>query len=70
MSKLYNINQNLFRKQKFFLNISKYYFKCKKQIFNLFINNINYSIEKSIIDVGTTPSLDKDQNVFLEKNKR
>ena len=42
---------------------------ARNKFFNLFINNINYSIEKSIIDVGTTPSLDKDQNVFLEKIK-
>ncbi len=39
---------------------------ARKEFFNLFLNNTNYSINKSIIDIGTTPSMDKEQNIFLE----
>ena len=46
------------------------FFKNKKiQIFNdffeIFKNFTNFTKLTSIIDIGTTPSLDEDQNIFL-----
>ena len=37
--------------------------------FNLFLVNNNYSKDKSIIDIGSTPSLEREQNIFLENIK-
>tara|TARA_B100000989_G_C19473608_1_gene441858 strand:- start:513 stop:1211 length:699 start_codon:yes stop_codon:yes gene_type:complete len=42
---------------------------ARNEFFNLFIKYNNYSSNKTIIDIGTTPSLDKEQNIFLEKIK-
>ena len=42
---------------------------ARKEFFNLFICNNDYSINKKIIDIGTTPSLEEEQNIFLEKAK-
>ena len=42
---------------------------ARNQFFNLFLTNNAYSDNKTIIDVGTTPSVDKEQNIFLEKTK-
>ena len=42
---------------------------ARNEFFNLFVKNNNYSSNKTIIDIGTTPSLDKEQNIFLEKIK-
>lgn len=41
----------------------------RNNFFELFIVNNNYSKDKSIIDVGCTPSIDEEQNTFLEKIK-
>ena len=42
---------------------------ARNQFFNLFLVNNNYSENKSIIDIGSTPSLEKEQNTFLQKVK-
>ena len=43
--------------------------KARNEFFNLFLVNNNYSKDKSIIDIGSTPSLEKEQNIFLENIK-
>tara|TARA_B100000900_G_scaffold49902_1_gene36886 strand:- start:4090 stop:4788 length:699 start_codon:yes stop_codon:yes gene_type:complete len=43
--------------------------KARNEFFNLFLVNSNYSKDKSIIDIGSTPSLEKEQNIFLENIK-
>jgi len=43
--------------------------KARTEFFNLFIVHNDYSIEKTVIDIGTTPSLDEEQNIFLEEVK-
>ena len=42
---------------------------ARNEFFNLFLVNNGYSNDKTIIDIGTTPSLDKEQNIFLENIK-
>ena len=42
-------------------------FNARNQFFNLFIVNNKYSKYKSVIDIGSTPSIDKEQNIFFEK---
>jgi len=43
--------------------------KARGQFFIYFKESTNYSNEKSIIDIGTTPSLDSEQNIFLTKTQ-
>ncbi len=52
---------------KFFQKIT---IDARNEFFNLFVLYTNYTVEKSIIDIGTTPSLDKEQNIFLENTKK
>ena len=42
---------------------------ARNKFFNLFLVNNNYSKYKSVIDIGSTPSIDKEQNTFLENIK-
>ena len=42
---------------------------ARNEFFNLFMVNNNYSQYKSVIDIGSTPSLDEEQNFFFEKTK-
>ena len=42
---------------------------ARREFFNLFVFNTKYSNKKTIIDIGTTPSLEIEQNIFLEKTK-
>ena len=42
---------------------------ARNDFFNLFLVNNNYSKYKSVIDIGSTPSADKEQNAFLENTK-
>ena len=57
-------------KNSFFYKIfQKITVNARNEFFNLFVYNNNYSINKKIIDVGTTPSLEEEQNIFLEKIK-
>ena len=41
----------------------------RNEFFSLFLINIKYSKYKSVIDIGSTPSIDKEQNIFLENTK-
>ena len=42
---------------------------ARNDFFRIFISNNNYSKYKSVIDIGSTPSIDKEQNTFLENTK-
>ena len=57
------------KKSFFYKIIKKITLNARNDFFNLFLINNNYSKYKSVIDVGSTPSLDKEQNTFLEKTK-
>ncbi len=43
--------------------------KARNNFFNLFKINNDYTNNKSIIDIGSTPSIDIEQNNFLENTK-
>ena len=57
------------KKSFFYKMIKKITLNARNEFFNLFLLNNNYSIDKSIIDIGTTPSIDSEQNFFLESVK-
>jgi hypothetical protein len=42
---------------------------ARNKFFNLFLINNRYSKYKSVIDIGSTPSIDIEQNTFLENIK-
>jgi len=42
---------------------------ARNEFFNLFLINNRYSKYKSVIDIGSTPSIDIEQNTFLENIK-
>ena len=42
---------------------------ARNEFFNIFLSNNNYSKYKTVIDIGSTPSTDKEQNNFLENTK-
>ena len=57
-------------KKSFFYEIlQKVKLNARNEFFNLFLINNNYSKDKSIIDIGSTPSVEKEQNIFLENIK-
>ena len=58
------------RKSFFYKIFQRIIVNARNEFFNLFVINTNYSNDKSIIDVGTTPSLEEEQNIFLEKTKK
>ena len=47
----------------------KVIFNARNEFFNLFLVNNKYSKYKSVIDIGSTPSIDEEQNIFLENTK-
>ena len=49
--------------------LQKIMLDARNEFFNLFLVNNYYSKYKSVIDIGSTPSTDKEQNTFLEKTK-
>ena len=57
------------KKSFFYKIIQKITLNARNDFFNLFLINNNYSKYKSVIDIGSTPSADKEQNVFLENTK-
>ena len=57
------------KKSFFYKIIQKIILNTRKEFFNLFLVNNNYSKYKSVIDVGSTPSIDKEHNIFLENIK-
>tara|TARA_B100001057_G_scaffold448846_1_gene489529 strand:+ start:787 stop:1485 length:699 start_codon:yes stop_codon:yes gene_type:complete len=42
---------------------------ARNEFFNLFLINNAYSDNKIVIDIGTTPSVDIEQNIFLKNTK-
>ena len=42
---------------------------ARQKFFERFIKLTNYNINNSILDIGTTPSVDDEQNIFLENTK-
>lgn len=57
-------------KKSIFYNIfQKITLNARNKFFDIFINNTNYSNHKTVIDVGTTPSIEKEQNIFLDKTR-
>ena len=52
-------------KQSFFFSyIRKQTIQARNNFFKYFIENTDYTVDKSVIDIGTTPSLDDEHNVF------
>lgn len=51
----------------FYKKIQQIIINKRNEFFNLFIKTTNFSNDKSIIDIGTTPSIEDEQNIFLEK---
>ncbi len=43
--------------------------RSRNKFFAYFLDNTGYTDEKSVIDVGTTPSLDDEENIFLINTK-
>ena len=64
-------NQTYSESKKSFLYkiFQKITLNARNDFFNLFRINNNYSDDKSIIDVGSTPSIDREQNIFLENTQ-
>jgi ubiquinone/menaquinone biosynthesis C-methylase UbiE len=69
------INKNQYQtyseiKESFFYKIfKKITLNARNEFFKYFIHHTDYSNDKSVIDIGTTPSLDKEQNNLLQKTK-
>tara|TARA_Y100000591_G_C21805443_1_gene684553 strand:+ start:709 stop:1407 length:699 start_codon:yes stop_codon:yes gene_type:complete len=57
------------KKSFFYKRFQKITLNARDEFFNLFLSNNNYSKNKSVIDIGCTPSLEKEQNTFLHKVK-
>ena len=47
--------------------IKKIILDARKKFFYYFKNSTEYNDNKSLLDIGTTPSLDGEQNIILEK---
>lgn len=57
------------KKSLFYGVFQKITLNARNDFFNLFLVNNNYNKYKSVIDIGSTPSLEKEQNTILEKLK-
>ena len=53
----------------FYKLIKKIILNSREKFFNHFIHSTEYNDNQSLLDIGTTPSLDSEQNVILEKTK-
>ena len=53
----------------FYSFIKKTILNAREKFFNNFKNLTEYNDDQSLLDIGTTPSLDSEQNVILEKTK-
>ena len=42
----------------------------REKIHNIFLNNVEYTDQKSLLDIGTTPSLEPHNNIILEKTSQ
>ena len=54
----------------FYSLIKKIILNSREKFFNHFIHFTEYNDDKSLLDIGTTPSLDSEQNIILEKTKK
>ncbi len=58
-------------KNKLFYSIyKKIISNARNKFFEIFKEFTHYSDDRSVIDIGTTPSLDEEQNIFLEKTQK
>ena len=57
------------KKKLFYKIYKKIITSARNKFFNIFKDTTEYSDDKSVIDIGTTPSLDVEHNIFLEKTK-
>jgi ubiquinone/menaquinone biosynthesis C-methylase UbiE len=57
------------KKSIFYTIFKKIISDARHEFFSLFCKHTNYTDKKSIIDVGTTPSLTEEQNIFIENTK-
>ena len=53
----------------FYKFIKKKILDAREKFFNHFKNSTEYNDDLSLLDIGTTPSLDNEQNIILEKTK-
>ena len=53
----------------FYKLIKKIILDARENFFNHFIHSTKYNDNQSLLDIGTTPSLDSEQNIILEKTK-
>ena len=53
----------------FYRLIKKIILDAREKFFNHFKNSTEYNDNHSLLDIGTTPSLDNEQNIILEKTK-
>ena len=53
----------------FYKLIKKIILNARENFFKHFINFTEYNDNQSLLDIGTTPSLDSEQNIILEKTK-
>ena len=53
----------------FYRFIKKTILEAREKFFYYFENSTEYNDSKSLLDIGTTPSLDSEQNIILEKTK-
>ena len=53
----------------FYKFIKKIILDAREKFFNHFKNSTEYNDDLSLLDIGTTPSLDNEQNIILEKTK-
>lgn len=72
MSEATNYQQQNYSESKnsFFYKIfQRITINARNEFFRMFLVNTGYSKDKTIIDIGTTPSLSKETNIFLENIK-
>ena len=53
----------------FYRLIKKIIFDAREKFFYYFENSTEYNDNNSLLDIGTTPSFDSEQNIILEKTK-
>ena len=53
----------------FYRLIKKIIFDAREKFFYYFVNSTEYNDNNSLLDIGTTPSFDSEQNIILEKTK-
>jgi len=57
------------KKKLFYQIYKKIITSARNKFFNIFKDATKYSDDKLVVDIGTTPSLDVEHNIFLEKTK-